>query len=190
MRSAPALFAITLIVGCANALGLEPWHDPLGGGGSAGAPPGVLDTDDASATGATCANGIVDGDESDVDCGGPCTPCADGKRCHHDADCAGGSCGPSKVCGADGGASGCEVGDAPSCHDCLKNGNETSVDCGGSCPPCGASRDCKVDADCITASCVGGVCAQVSASGPCRDDSDCLSGLCVPGPCATGSCCQ
>jgi cysteine-rich repeat protein len=36
---------------------------------------------------ATCYDGILNGDESDVDCGGSCIGCEDGKMCRTDADC-------------------------------------------------------------------------------------------------------
>jgi len=40
-----------------------------------------------------CTDGELDGDETDVDCGGPdCEPCADGRACLDDDDCASGSC--------------------------------------------------------------------------------------------------
>jgi hypothetical protein len=39
-----------------------------------------------------CANGKKDGDETDVDCGGWCQGCADGKACAADWDCASSSC--------------------------------------------------------------------------------------------------
>jgi hypothetical protein len=36
----------------------------------------------------TCIDGILDGSETDVDCGGPtCLPCDDGKKCTQDSDC-------------------------------------------------------------------------------------------------------
>jgi hypothetical protein len=35
---------------------------------------------------------VLDGSETDVDCGGPCAPCAQGKACNVNADCASGSC--------------------------------------------------------------------------------------------------
>lgn len=49
-----------------------------------------------------CTNGQKDGDEVDVDCGGPCTPCALGKVCVLDKDCASGACvsGVCKLCAA------------------------------------------------------------------------------------------
>jgi hypothetical protein len=36
------------------------------------------------------------------------------------------------------------------CTDGTKNGDETDVDCGGSCPPCASGNACLVDADCVT----------------------------------------
>jgi hypothetical protein len=41
---------------------------------------------------ASCTNQIQDGTESDVDCGGTCAACADGKRCQTGSDCAGRVC--------------------------------------------------------------------------------------------------
>ena len=48
-----------------------------------------------------CHNGYLDGDEIDVDCGGPsCAPCADGEMCASDDDCFDGSaCGNDEHCG-------------------------------------------------------------------------------------------
>src|SRR5262245_5776364 len=39
-----------------------------------------------------CADGIVDGDETGVDCGGSCMPCATGGGCLHASDCVSGLC--------------------------------------------------------------------------------------------------
>jgi hypothetical protein len=42
---------------------------------------------------ATCSDGITNGNETDVDCGGPdCPRCADGKACLASTDCVSGSC--------------------------------------------------------------------------------------------------
>jgi Dictyostelium (slime mold) repeat len=47
----------------------------------------------------SCANGIRDYDEGDVDCGGSCdTKCASGKHCWTDWDCASGVCMTGDVC--------------------------------------------------------------------------------------------
>lgn len=45
----------------------------------------------------TCDNGRLDGDESDLDCGGSCSACIDGKICHVDGDCQSGYC-ESGIC--------------------------------------------------------------------------------------------
>jgi hypothetical protein len=39
------------------------------------------------------------------------------------------------------------------CTDFVRDGNETDVDCGGSCPPCGDGRGCVVNTDCASNSC-------------------------------------
>lgn len=41
---------------------------------------------------ATCGDGRLDGDETDLDCGGGCPPCAPERRCLGDDDCQSGSC--------------------------------------------------------------------------------------------------
>jgi len=72
----------------------------------------------------TCDDSLKNGDEEDVDCGGPtCGPCADGQACLSPSDC------KSSVCVA----GKCQV---PTCFDATKNGTETGSDCGGSCGPC------------------------------------------------------
>jgi hypothetical protein len=43
---------------------------------------------------------VLDGSESDVDCGGSCGACGNGKRCLGDTDCASGFCGGNGICGA------------------------------------------------------------------------------------------
>lgn len=49
----------------------------------------------------TCSDGVLNGTESDVDCGGSCPICADGKLCRSDADCAPSTynCGDGNRCG-------------------------------------------------------------------------------------------
>lgn len=69
----------------------------------------------------TCDDGVKNGDETGVDCGGSCDACPacdDGKQNGDETgvDCGGTSC------------SAC-----PTCDDGVMNGDETGVDCGGSC---------------------------------------------------------
>jgi len=67
----------------------------------------------------TCSNDALDGDETDVDCGGSCAACDDGSACAAATDCA------SQVCAG-------SVCQAPRCDDQIQNGDEAGVDCGGS----------------------------------------------------------
>ncbi len=101
--------------------------------------------------GATCNDGEQNGNETDVDCGGPsCAGCSDGGTCQQDQDCVSGLC--------QGGT--CQ---APACTDGIQNGDETDVDCGGSCDPCTEGMACSVDADCLSGDCTGNVCQPPGA---------------------------
>lgn len=76
-----------------------------------------------------------------------------------------------------------------SCSDGVMNQDESDVDCGGSCPPCGNGKDCLVDSDCVSGSCVGGTCIsrycvdscsvvnQLSCAGASGDIWNCVLGL-------------
>ncbi|MFT5800269.1 MAG: hypothetical protein ACI956_000069 [Nonlabens sp.] len=112
----------------------------------------------------TCSDGIQNGDETGIDCGGSCAPCDVPPTCDDGiqngdetgVDC-GGSCAPCDVLptcndgiqngdetGVDCGGSTCPpCGTPPTCNDGVQNGDETGVDCGGStCPPCGTPPTC------------------------------------------------
>ncbi len=92
-----------------------------------------------------CRDRVRDGDETDVDCGGWCQPCAAALACAVPADCQSAAC--------DGGA--CR---APACDDLVRDGFESDVDCGGACGPCLTGRRCADTADCAAGRCSGGVC--------------------------------
>ena len=87
-------------------------------------------------------DGVRNGDETDVDCGGEAAPaCADGKACKVGDDCASGACTGGK----------CK---APAPDDKIKNGDETDVDCGGTkAPKCGTDKACESNADCASDAC-------------------------------------
>lgn len=70
-----------------------------------------------------CFDNVKNQDESDVDCGGSCKACEDGKICMSDTDC-------YNIC-IDGTCSQQET-----CYDGILNQDEEEVDCGGVCPPC------------------------------------------------------
>ncbi|HEU4728300.1 MAG TPA: VCBS repeat-containing protein [Kofleriaceae bacterium] len=93
----------------------------------------------------------------------------------------------------------------PLCTDQIRNGDETGVDCGGSCGKCDLGEGCKVDNDCDEGNCVGGKCTPFPCDngmkdgqetdidcggGECRKcaggracaiDADCFGGVCEPG---------
>ena len=71
----------------------------------------------------TCADGIRNQDESDIDCGGACSPCEVGGSCQFGTDC------ESVVC-----AGTCQ---SPTCSDGVANNGEMFADCDGPCDPCG-----------------------------------------------------
>jgi hypothetical protein len=74
-----------------------------GGSTSSGGTDGsVLEpTDGSSVSVINCTNGQKDGQETDVDCGGPaCAPCVNGKTCAAKRDCTSGVCAATK-CSSD-----------------------------------------------------------------------------------------
>jgi hypothetical protein len=144
-----------------------------------------------------CGDGAVSGDETGLDCGGSCAPCASGEPCEVASDCEAGVCG--------GGV--CQVA---SCVDGVKNQTETAIDCGGvDCPPCPACSgpaDCEAGQTCVAQTCVGdhcqsgvldgdetsadcgGSCAPCDVGDACDKAGDCLTLACVAGACAQPSC--
>jgi hypothetical protein len=114
-----------------------------GSTGSIGA--GAEPSTDGS-VGSACDDGKRNGIESDVDCGGACAPCDNGRDCTDDADCSSGSC-ATGTCAE------------PSCTDGKKNGNETAADCGGgTCAGCGDGQECSEASDCASGLCGDDVC--------------------------------
>lgn len=94
----------------------------------------------------SCSDTIKNQDESDVDCGGMCGKCADGKGCKAAADCQSSFCSKGSLCLT------------PSCTDGEKNQDELDVDCGGKCRRCQQGNACTQNKDCITDFCSNGIC--------------------------------
>jgi hypothetical protein len=152
----------------------------LGGtGGTGGEAPG-------------CSNGVKDGAETDVDCGG--SPGAGGAggnspeicdRCDVDQICVASSDCISEICVAG-------VCVAATCVDLVKNGDESDVDCGGArCPDCQVGQDCDGPGDCASSSCTNQTCQPPTcfdgiANGT-ETDKDCGGANCQP--CAVGKAC-
>ena len=149
----------------------------------------------------TPTDGIRNGTETDIDCGGSNAPaCATGRACAIGSDCVelactGGTC------------------TAASPTDGVRNGTETDVDCGGgAAPACAATRTCAVADDCDSRFCTDAVCearqtgrkdgdeTDIDCGGKvapacdwdrvCLADGDCTSGACKAGKCLTGPSCR
>ena len=126
----------------------------------------------------TCSDGIKNGNETDVDCGGSCpTKCAAGLMCITGGDCQGGVCSGNHLCAA------------PSCADMVKNGTETDVDCGGGiCPSCTTNKSCIGNGDCQSGYCSSGTCQLKPQGASCSANYQCATGYCVDGYCTNTSC--
>jgi hypothetical protein len=95
----------------------------------------------------------MDGDETDVDCGGACAPCVAGKHCREVTDCASLVCaGATAGTGTSPAVPGvCQVA---TCTDGVKNEGESDIDCGGTlCPPCAVGKACTHYTDCASGGC-------------------------------------
>jgi hypothetical protein len=102
-----------------------------------------------------------------------------------------------------------------SCEDRQQNGDETALDCGGSCSACADGSSCNSDDDCQSGRCTTGRCAAPSCDDgvrngdepsvdcggscpscpngrACGEPGDCQSAVCSPQGCAGGiaQCCQ
>ena len=164
---------------------------------------------------ATCADQVKNGTETDIDCGGSCSGCANGHPCLVDMDCTSGACEGNvcvckrlscdalpHACGAM--SDGC--GSTINCRACSmlcsngsKDGNETAVDCGGpDCKACSDGLTCAVARDCVSLVCKA---ASTGAALTCRTatcmdltknnvetDIDCGGGTCPA--CKTGRACK
>jgi len=145
----------------------------------------------------SCSDGIRNQNETDMDCGGICPPCEDGKNCSTDLDCISEWC-YNGTCRTS------------TCNDDIKGPDEEDIDCGGSCPACrtiqvvkneteeggagaityNASSTClnnrkdtgETDIDC------GGHCSPCKVGKECRVNSDCLSEFCHEGICRITTC--
>jgi hypothetical protein len=120
--------------------------------------PGVSDgcghTQTCQACSLLCNDSIKDGKETAADCGGPdCGKCPNNATCALPSDCQSGVCNAARALAP-------LTCRPPTCTDKVKNGDETDVDCGGSCPTkCGNGHPCIANTDCSSGSCSSNVCA-------------------------------
>ncbi len=106
-----------------------------------------------------CTDGIQDGGETGVDCGGTCAPCADGMGCKVPADCTSGYCvgGPPGTCTACTTDLECAAGDY--CD---------TTTAGGTCTPMQPdAKPCTSADQCTSGYCADGVCCNVGCVGTC-----------------------
>eukprot|EP01124_Arcella_intermedia_P009204 TRINITY_DN15990_c0_g1_i1.p1 TRINITY_DN15990_c0_g1~~TRINITY_DN15990_c0_g1_i1.p1 ORF type:complete len:651 (+),score=9.85 TRINITY_DN15990_c0_g1_i1:31-1983(+) len=107
----------------------------------------------------TCKDGILNQDETGVDCGGTCAACAlknGGRECWNAGHCTGG--GPCSYCG---GGQCCRQGYGPA--SCQGLGC-TSTHCCTAIPPSSIGGNCSVNADCSSVKCAGGICTENNQS--------------------------
>jgi hypothetical protein len=115
----------------------------------------------------SCTDGVKNGNETDVDCGGVCSPCAAGKGCLIDADCASAACVGNLCCAA--GTADCNGNPADGCEATLATDPHNCGRCGVACG--------------TNISCVAGEC-----TGPCACSLPHATGTCANGGCAIASC--
>ncbi|NRA35054.1 MAG: C-type lectin domain-containing protein [Polyangiaceae bacterium] len=138
----------------------------------------VCDESNTECLAPACApgDGVINGDETDRDCGGTgCPTCSDGESCDSNSDCNSGVCNGSNSC------------EPPICGDQVSNDLETGIDCGGpinQCATrCGDGENCDNNSDCVDLVCQGNSC-RVSTC----DDST-ANGLETGVDCGGGSPC-
>jgi FG-GAP-like repeat/FG-GAP repeat len=91
-----------------------------------------------------CSDLILNGEETDIDCGGTCGPCNVGERCDATSDCDQSTCDDGRCVPLP-------------CANGVKDGQETDVDCGGdTCRKCSGGRTCQVAGDCFSGNCEAG----------------------------------
>ncbi|HWO21447.1 MAG TPA: VCBS repeat-containing protein [Kofleriaceae bacterium] len=91
-----------------------------------------------------CTDLILNGDETDIDCGGTCGACNVGDRCSRSSDCDQSTCDDGRCV-------------ALPCANGVQDGQETDVDCGGSeCRKCAGGRACQAAGDCFSNNCEAG----------------------------------
>lgn len=125
-----------------------------------------------------------------------------GYECKADKDCAAGGCVKAKADDAFGKCGGGPTQLPEHCKTGVKDGDESAVDCGGSCYPCPSGSDCGKAGDCASQVCTATTCQEPTCSDGVRNGSesgvDCGGAACPacppqqtcvnPSDCGTGVC--
>ncbi|TXD38703.1 hypothetical protein FRC96_07120 [Lujinxingia vulgaris] len=135
----------------------------------------------------SCDDGIQNGDESAVDCGGACAPCALGESCEAPADCESGFC-TGNVC-VDASCADVECADDEACYRAVCY--LACEDADGCDPNSRCYQGACVPLDCSTAECTASeTCYRGVCYGACTDDESCSEegAECVEGSCVVPTC--
>lgn len=124
--------------------------------------------------GSTCTDGVKNGDETGIDCGGSCPVCATDQGCHTASDCATGFCDNDAASPTGKSCATCPVGQSTSCGSddsglcvCFPLTNSDSDE--HACVPLGSTITAV---ECVSGSCAAGlICIDYTAS---------LQELCLP----------
>lgn len=146
---------------------------------------------------ANCSDTLKNGQETDVDCGGQCPSCENGKTCSTNFDCESGFCNSTRKCSA-------ILVLAGPCSNGIKDAGEADTDCGGACNnKCADSKSCLSYNDCLSGYCSpSGLCStpscydavkngqetDIDCGGSCIKCANRPSDTCVPGSCPSGYC--
>ena len=165
------------------------------------APDGQGGSAQACSTAADCPG--LDGECGERECGS-------NGRCGMKAQPSGAACEQTRVCDGQGSCVECiddlfctggdicleHVCVPATCGDGTLNGDETAVDCGGSCPGCENGEVCNEGGDCQSGFCGNnGTCAPCAGNDQCPESAFCQAGVCVPkkptgDTCSNGAMCQ
>ena len=129
-----------------------------------GAPTTTAPTADPTVTLPLCENGVMDRDESDVDCGGKfCASCSDGKTCNKGRDCSSFAC-KKGICvprtnAPTAAPTAVPTIPLPLCENGAIDRDESDVDCGGNfCATCADGKTCNSNKDCSSFACKEAIC--------------------------------
>ena len=141
----------------------------------------------------SCSDGIKNGPETAVDCGGACGKCA-GDTCGKNMDCAGTTTCVDKVCCTTACGGTCQACDVPgSLGTCtpVPVGDMDPGTCADPALACDGAKNCKagtgktcmLNSDCASSTCLAGFCRAPNGK-PCVDNAECASKLCTNNTCA------
>lgn len=116
----------------------------------------------------SCFGGLVCGGEDVCVACSETEPCPSGLACHQGScvacnntfagcPCVSNTCGPGLRCAED------AVCVALSCNNASRDGDETDVDCGGSCEPCAEGFACAASSDCASLACYDRSCLTIGS---------------------------